>query len=262
MHPILAEIGSLPIRSYGLAMAAAFLIGILVARRRARRAGVDPDLIIDLAFFVIILSVAGARGAYVLNRWTWYAAHPSQIVRIWDGGLALYGGVVLGVITGLLFFRRRGIDVWRGADIVAPSLALGVAIGRIGCFLNGCCHGRACDLPWAVTFPPGSYADNVFRGGAVHPTQIYASLAAVVFFLVLLAVERRKPFEGFLLWLFVLMLAIYRFFIDPVRYYESVSFLIRTDGFSVTNNQAAGVALAIVAVAFMSHLARQQRARR
>lgn len=242
-------------------MAVAFLVGILYARRRARRAGLHPDLIIDLSFFVIIASVAGARGAYVLARWDWFGSHPSQILRLWDGGLALYGGVVLGVLVGLLFFHKKGIDVWRGADVVAPSLALGVAIGRIGCFFNGCCHGTPCELPWAVTFPPGSYAGHVFHGAAVHPTQIYAALAALLFFVVLVLVDRRKPFDGFLLWLFVILLAVYRFLIDPIRHYESLSFIARTDTLSLTNNQVAGLAMIVVAVLFMLHLRRRSRGR-
>lgn len=260
MHPILLQLGSFPIRSYGVAMAIAFLVGILVSRRRARAAGLDPDIIIDLAFFVIIMSVLGARGAYVIARWDWFGRHLSQIPRVWDGGLALYGGVVVGVITGLVFFSKRRVNIWRGADVVAPSLALGVAIGRIGCFLNGCCHGRPCELPWAVTFPPGSYADHAFHGLSVHPTQIYASLSALAFFFILIAAGRRKPFDGFLLWLFVIMLAAYRFLIDPLRYYESNSFLIRAGGLALTNNQVAGIALIATAAGFMIHLSRRQRA--
>ncbi len=262
MHPILFHIGSFPIRSYGVAMAVAFLVGILLARRRARGVGLNPDIIIDMAFFVIILSILGARGAYVAARWDWFGRHLSQVPRIWDGGLALYGGVVVGVVTGLLFFRKRGVDVWLAADVVTPSLALGVAIGRIGCFLNGCCFGEPCDLPWAVQFPAGSYADVTFHGLAVHPTQLYASLSALFFFFVLLAVERRKPFEGFLLWLFVLMLAVYRFFIDPLRHYESVSYIFRTGSLALTNNQATGIALAVVSLGFMLYLRARARGAR
>ncbi len=262
MHPILFHIGSFPIRSYGVAMAVAFLLGIVVARQRARRAGLNPDLIIDMAFFVIILSVLGARGAYVIARWDWFGSHLSQIPRVWDGGLALYGGVVLGVITGLIFFRVRHIDIWRGADVVAPSVALGVAIGRIGCFLNGCCFGQPCELPWAVSFPAGSYADVAYPGMTVHPTQLYASISAFVFFLILLAVDRRKPFDGFLLWLFVLMLAAYRFFADPFRHYESTSYIIRTSAISLTNNQATGIGLAVISIAFMLYLRSRNRASR
>jgi len=260
MHPVLLELGSLPIRSYGVAMAAAFLVGILVARRRARAANIDPNLIIDLAFFIMIFSIAGARAAYVAGRWDWFSQHLSHVPRIWDGGLVLYGGLLAGTVTGLVFFWRRGIDPWLGADIVAPSLALGVAIGRMGCFLNGCCFGRPCQLPWAVTFPPGSYADQAFGGTAVHPTQIYASLAALAFFFVLLAVGTRKPFHGFLLSLFVMLLAAYRFLIDPLRHYESVSFVTRAGAFTLTKNQAAGLGLIVLSAGLMVYLSRRGRA--
>ena len=258
MHPVLFELGSLPIRSYGVAMALAFLVGILVARGRARRAGLNAELIVDLTFFVIIFSVLGARGAYVLGRWDWFSTHASHIPRIWDGGLVLYGGLVTGTITGLVFFRSRGVDPWLGADIVTPPLALGVAIGRIGCFLNGCCFGGPCDLPWAVTFPSGSYADRALGGVAVHPTQLYASLAAFGFFLILLMVDRKKPFNGFLLWLFVIMLAVYRFLVDPIRHYESVSYLARAGGLALTKNQVAGIALVAISLVFMVYLSRRR----
>ena len=262
MKPVLYNLAALPIRSYGVAMALAFVVGILIARRRAKALGYDPDVIIDLAFFVILASIAGARAAYVFVHWDFFRLDPSHIFRIWDGGLAQYGGVTLGAVAGLLFFNRRGMDPWKGADIVAPSLALGIAIGRIGCFLNGCCHGKPCDLPWAVTFPPGSHAQYAFPGEAVHPTQLYAALAALVFFFVLLAVDRRKPFDGFLLWLFVLLLAVYRFAIDPLRHYEAASFIVRTEAFSLTGNQTMGIVLVVLSVSYMVHLGRRSRASR
>jgi phosphatidylglycerol:prolipoprotein diacylglycerol transferase len=257
VKPILYNLGSLPIRSYGVAMALAFVVGILIARRRAKALGYDPDIIIDLAFFVIIASIVGARAAYVLVHWELFRLDPIQMFRIWDGGLAQYGGVTLGAVTGLLFFRHRGIAPWRGADIAAPSLAVGIAIGRIGCFLNGCCHGKACDLPWAVTFPPGSHAQYVFPGQPVHPTQLYASIAALVFFFVLMAVDRKKPFDGFLLWLFVMLLAVYRFAIDSIRHYEAASFIIRTKRFSLTGNQTMSIVLVILSAFYMIHLGRR-----
>jgi len=240
-------------------MATAFIVGILIARRRARRAGIHPDVIVDLAFYVILASIAGARAAYVIVHWSFFRTDPGAILRIWDGGLAQYGGVAAGVLTGLLFFAKRGIDPWRGADVVTPSLAIGIAIGRIGCFLNGCCFGKPCSLPWAVVFPPGSIAGQDYPGIAVHPTQIYASLAALAMFLILLAVERRKPFDGFLLWFFVIMLAAYRFAVDPIRHYDVASFVHRGPPFSLTSNQLMGIVLIAVASAFMVRLSRRAR---
>jgi phosphatidylglycerol:prolipoprotein diacylglycerol transferase len=259
VKPVLFHLGSFPVRSYGVAMAVAFIVGILIARARARRAGIHPDVIVDLAFFVIIASIVGARAAYVIVHWSFFSAHPAEAFRIWDGGLAQYGGIVLGLITGLLFFRVRGIDPWKGADVVAPSLALGIAIGRIGCFLNGCCFGIACDLPWGVRFPPGSHAALALPGTAVHPTEIYASIAAVAIFFVLLAFDRRKPFDGFLLWLFVILLAVYRFAIDPIRYYEQASYVYRGPRFSITSNQVMGAVLIVIAALFMAYLNRTKR---
>jgi phosphatidylglycerol:prolipoprotein diacylglycerol transferase len=257
MRPVLFTLGSLPIRSYGLMIALAFLAGIWLARRRFRTRGLDPDIVIDLAVLVILTSIAGARAAYVFVRWDYFAGDPAAVFRIWEGGLALYGGVVVGVVVGLGFLARRGVDIWKGADLVAPSLALGIAIGRIGCFLNGCCFGRPCDLPWAVSFGPDSVAGHEYAGLLLHPTQIYESLIALAIVLVLLAAERRKPFDGFLFWLFVALLALSRFFIDPLRQYGTESILLRKGALELTNNQAMGVALIVVSFAFMLRLSRR-----
>ncbi len=262
MIPVLLELGPIPLRSYGLMMALAFAVGILVARRRARAEGMDPDLIIDFAFFVIIASILGARFTYVAGHWPQYVSNPIGVFRIWDGGLTQYGGFVAGIAAGLVFFRVKGIDPWRGADVVAPSLALGVALGRIGCFLNGCCFGTACDLPWAVTFPEGSAAWDAFLGAPVHPTQLYAALAAVGVFFVLLAVDRRKPFDGFLLWLFVILLAAYRFLIDPIRQYGWISMVRDTEALRLTRNQIMGLVLIAVSLVFMFYLRKRDRKQR
>jgi phosphatidylglycerol:prolipoprotein diacylglycerol transferase len=255
--PILFRRGDLPIRSYGLMMAVAFLVGIWLARRRARAANLNPDIIIDLALVVIIASIAGARAAYVAVHWDFYRLEPASIVRIWDGGLTQYGGLSAGIIAGLLFFRLRGVDPWRGADIVAPSLAAGVAVGRLGCFLNGCCFGLPCDLPWAVTFGPQSAAGAQFPHLALHPTQIYESLAAACVLLILLIADRRKPFDGFLLWFFVMLLSAYRFAVDPLRYYESMSMVVERGGLAVSSNQLMGIVLISVSLVFMAFLRRR-----
>lgn len=255
MHPILFHVGSWPIRNYGIALAVAFVAGILLGRRRARAAGLDPDLIIDLAFYVIIASIAGARATYAVIHWEYFRHDLIGVLRLWDGGLAQYGGIAAGVVTGLIFFARRGRSPWRGADILAPSVALGVAIGRIGCFLNGCCFGKPCDLPWAITFPMGSIASYEFPGVALHPTQIYESLAALAICGILLLVEKRKPFDGFLLWLMLLLLAVSRFAVDPLRYYEPTSMV----GRALTTNQIIGIALVGTATAALVTLAVRRR---
>jgi phosphatidylglycerol:prolipoprotein diacylglycerol transferase len=259
MKPVLFTLGSLPIRSYGLMIALAFLVGIWIARRRFRARGLNPDIVIDLAVLVIVASIAGARAAYVLVRWDYFREAPLAILRVWEGGLALYGGIVVGVVVGLYYLARRGMEIWRSADLMTPSLALGIALGRIGCFLNGCCFGEPCDLPWAVSFGPGSIAGLQFAGVHLHPTQIYESLIALGIMAVILMVERSKPFEGFLFWLFVALLALSRFFIDPLRHYDTESILIRAGALELTNNQVVGVVMLLLAFAFMVTLARRER---
>jgi len=257
MHPILFHIGSLPIRSYGLMVALAFAAAILLARRRAPARNVDPDAIVDLAFFVIIASIIGARVTYVIVHWEYYTGDILRAFKLWDGGLALYGGMILGVLCGLWFFKHRGINPWVGADITAPSLALGIGIGRIGCFLNGCCFGKHCDLPWAVTFPPISGAGTYFPGVPLHPTQLYESAAAFAVMGILLLLDRRRRFPGFLFWSFMLLLSIYRFLIDPLRFYESTSMAVESPTFNLSSNQLIGVFLAAISIAFLVMLSRR-----
>lgn len=259
MAPVLFHVMNMPIRSYGLMMAVAFLVGIWIARRRSPERGFDPNMVVDLSVFVILASVAGARAGYVLVRWDHFAGDPMSVFRLWEGGLALYGGMLTGTAAGLLFFRNRGIDIWRGSDLLIPSIAIGVAVGRVGCFLNGCCFGEACDLPWGVVFGEGSAAGHQFPGIHVHPTQIYEALIALAVFFVILIVEKRKPFDGFLLWLFVILLAVSRFIIDPLRYYEPVSFQIRSGSIALTNNQLVGILLVLLSTGFMIVLSRRKR---
>ncbi|MCK4511411.1 prolipoprotein diacylglyceryl transferase [bacterium] len=257
MRPILFQLGSFPLRSYGLLMALAFMVGIWIARRRAAKSGYDPDVIIDLSVIVILVSILGARLAYVFVRWEYYRHDILGVFRIWEGGLALYGGMVAGALVGLWFFRRRGINMWAGADLVAPSLAMGVTIGRIGCFLNGCCYGKACEQPWGVVFSENSIAGMRYPGIHLHPTQLYESFLALVVFFVLLAADRRKPFEGFLLWLFVILLSVCRFLIDPVRQYGAESIVFQSGAFALTNNQVFSVALVLLSIGFMVYLSRR-----
>ena len=257
MRPVLFQLGALPIRSYGLLIAVAFMVGIWIARRRAANSSYDPDIIIDLSLIVILVSIVGARLAYVFVRWDYYQLDLLGILRIWEGGLALYGGMVVGTLAGLWFFRRRGIDMWAGADLVAPSLAMGVAIGRIGCFLNGCCYGKVCEHPWGVVFSENSIAGMHYPGAHLHPTQLYESFLALVVFFVLLAVDRRKPFEGFLLWLFVILLSAYRFLIDPIRQYGTESIALESGPIALTNNQLFGLGLVLLSVGFMVYLSRR-----
>ncbi len=151
----------LPIRGYGVMLLLAVASGVGLAAWRARRMGVDPEIIYSLAFWMFVFGIAGARLFYIIEYWDSFQRSTLRetllaMLNVTQGGLVVYGSAIGGVVAGAVFLLRRGIPLLATADLIAPSMVLGLAIGRLGCFLNGCCFGGACDLPWAVQFPPHS----------------------------------------------------------------------------------------------------------
>ena len=136
-------------------------------------AGFSPEVKLStLSLILLVLAIVGGRGLYALTHWADYARDPAGVFRIWEGGLMLYGGYFLAIAGGIVYARRANLLVWRAADAAAPSMALGIGIGRIGCFLNGCCFGLPTHLPWGVRFPAGSYSTFAFPGEALQPSQL------------------------------------------------------------------------------------------
>lgn len=210
MHPILFEIGGFPIRSYGVLVAAAFLAGIALARRDAPRIGVDPEAVADLGVWVILSAIAGSRLCYVLfYQWDAFAANPLIFFRVWEGGLVFYGGLAGAIAASVVFLTRRGLPVLRVMDLAAPAIALGQSIGRIGCFLNGCCFGRLCTWPIGITFPG--------HAQPAHPTQLYESAAQLFWAVVLWKLRTRVTRPGGLISLYVLTYGATRFALEFVR---------------------------------------------
>ncbi|MBW2368925.1 MAG: prolipoprotein diacylglyceryl transferase, partial [Deltaproteobacteria bacterium] len=173
MHPILIKIGNISLYTYGLFIALAFLTAISLAQKEARRYGANSSQITDLGFFILIAAIVGSRILYLIINPELMAQDPWEAFRLWNGGLVFYGGFIAAVITAAIYMRKKKMPLWQTTDIFAPALAAGHALGRIGCFFAGCCYGRACDLPWAVTF---SHPDTLAPSGiALHPAQLYAS---------------------------------------------------------------------------------------
>ena len=152
MHPVLFHIGPFALHTYGVFVATAFLAAIGLALREARIVNEDADRILDLCFYVIIAAIVGSRILYVVINWPTFQEDPVEIIRIWHGGLVFYGGFIAALLTALWYIRTRGLSTWKTADILAPPIAFGQFVGRIGCFFAGCCYGKPCKLPWAVTF--------------------------------------------------------------------------------------------------------------
>ncbi len=241
MHPILLRIGPLTLRTYGLMLALGFLAGIWLAVGRAKRRGFDPDTVLDLCFYLIVGGILGARALYVMEYPFYYLANPLSILKIWEGGLVFYGGLIGAAAVFVLFGRLRRLDLPALADVLTPSVILGQAIGRLGCFAAGCCHGLPTERWWGVTFTdPLTLAP---RDVAIHPTQLYFAAADLALFTVLPAIDRRRRFAGQTLVAYLGLYAVVRFGLEFLRGDDRGVF------FGLPLSPAQGISLVMLAAA-------------
>jgi len=256
MHPEIAHWGPIHIRSYGLMLAAAFLVGTWLALREARRLHLDEDKVTSVILVVLVSSVLGARALYVLEHVDEFRRQWGSVLAVWQGGLTLYGGVVAGTVAGLFAARRWGLPMWTLADALAPAFALGTALGRVGCFLNGCCYGRTTNLPWGVQFPPDSFAGLEFGNASVHPSQLYFGLAGVVVFVIAMALRTRLAVPGTLFWSVILLFALIRIPLDFTRAYEPGATVLTAGGVEIYESQLTSFVLALFALLMIIRLQR------
>jgi phosphatidylglycerol:prolipoprotein diacylglycerol transferase len=237
MRPILFVVPGLGLRihSYGVMIFCACASALAIAVWRSRREKVASDAVYELATWLFLGGVIGARLFFFLQ-------HPEafrgagDLFRTWEGGNVFYGCILGGLTGSILYWFRRPYPFLRMCDVAAPAVAIGAAVGRIGCFLNGCCHGAVCDLPWAVRFPAGNHAwvrqlnaGLVQPGDAfslpVHPTQLYNAGAALVVLGLLLASARRAHRPGELMGLLMILYPLTRWPIEAIRSDEPSVFL-------------------------------------
>lgn len=229
MHPILFQLGPFTLRFYGLMYVIALLLGIWLLRLDAKRRGLPPDRMVDLAFYTFIGGLLGGRLYYVLFKWGYYGSHPLKIFAVWEGGMAIHGGLIGGLLGGWWFARSSGLPFLTLCDLVAPAMSLGHAFGRFGNFMNGDAHGyplRSPALPgwlrhfpeWmGVTFPPTSIASQEFGPVPLHPVMLYEMVLNLLGFVLLWSV-RKKPFPaGGLLGLYLMYYAVVRSFTSLFR---------------------------------------------
>jgi phosphatidylglycerol:prolipoprotein diacylglycerol transferase len=210
MHPKLFEIGGFTIYTYGVMLALAFFVAIVIAYLKARKVGLQPMIIVDTGIVVLIGAVIGAKLFYVIGHLPEYLADPGRLVDVIRAGGVFQGGLILAVVLSVAYLYWKKQPVWLVADVAAPSIAIGQAIGRIGCFSAGCCYGKEADptkIPWAVNFPPEAIAPSgVYR----HPTQLYEMLLMVVIFVLLMLLWRVRKFDGQVFWAYVILYSIAR----------------------------------------------------
>lgn len=209
MRPILLELFNFPLYSYGVMISIAFIVGLALALRNGKNWGIEGDFLVDLAVLVMLAAIIAARLTYVVMAWEDYAQEPLRVFALREGGLSFQGGLLAGFIAGVWYTRRKGYSPWVVAEAAAPSLAMGLAIARIGCLLNGCCYGIPARIPWALY---SSRAQDVPR----HPTQLYESLFGLVMFLWLWS-KRGKLRPGNSLGIFFIAYGFARFIIEYFR---------------------------------------------
>jgi len=220
VHPIAHTFGPITLHWYGVLVAAGFLLGLWTASRRAPRAGVAGEMIADLGPWLIVGALVGARALYVATYWReQFAGGPVwEVFMIHHGGLVYYGGLAGAALACALYARIRHLPLWRVADVLAPSIALGSVLGRLGCLMNGCCYGRACALPWAVRFPEGHETHPPGQSAVpVHPTQVYDALLNLALYGGLAWLFRQRKFDGQVFALYLMGYALTRSFVELFR---------------------------------------------
>ena len=221
MFPEIFRVGSFTLHSYGLLVAIAFLTGLLLASRLAQRAGLNADRVTSLGIYVAVAAIVGAKLLMVLGDLPYYLRNPSQIFSLatLQAGGVFFGGLVAALLTAVWYLRRFNLPALRTADTFAPGIALGHAVGRVGCFLAGCCWGKPADLPWSVTFTNPAARDlvGVPLGVPLHPTQLYEAAAELVIFAVLWFRARRPHKDGSIIGVYLISYPGFRFLIEFLR---------------------------------------------
>src|SRR5437764_2393404 len=257
MYPRLFEFGPITVYTYGVLLAAAYLLGLKLAMTRAQKRGLDHNRVLDLGIYIIISALIGAKLLLLVTDFSTFRRDPRELLTLARSGGVFYGGLILAVVVALWYIRRAGLPLWTTCDVFAPGIAVGHVVGRFGCLFAGCCYGKPTTLPWGITFTDPFAAANVGTplGVPLHPTQIYEAGAEALILAVLLLTERKgKPFAGRTFWLYMLLYAISRFIIEFFRGDERGSVGI------FSTSQFISIVLAPLAIGMLVYLARRAEA--
>ena len=232
MHRILLHFGNFKIYSYGVMQALAYIIGIYVAVYYGKKRKIESDKVIDLSLWIVFGAIIGARLWFILEDWHYFSGNIAEVFKVWNGGLVFYGGFIGAVVAMFIYIKKYNLDSISIMDMLSPSLAIGISVGRIGCFLNGCCYGKI-SYHGGISFPakdfPPPYIDQLQKGlikpGATHslpviPTQLYSSLDGLIIFLILVFIASRIKIKGVLVSSLFILYGIHRFVIDFFRAYS------------------------------------------
>ena len=225
MHPLLFNIGPVPIHTYGFLIAIGFLIGVSVVKRLAARSGLDIERTLDLTFWCLLVGFLGCRILFIITRWSYFMENPLDMVKIWEGGLVFYGGPLLVIPFVIWYVRKHKMPIWRTLDALTPGLVIAHVFGRFGCLSAGCCYGK----PTGTGFGVRLYSDLVdgnLRGVPLHPTQLYEAGALFILFWGLLSIFKHKKFDGQVALSYLIAYPIIRSIVEVFRGDEIRGFII------------------------------------
>jgi phosphatidylglycerol:prolipoprotein diacylglycerol transferase len=254
MYPRLFELGPVTVYTYGVLLAAAYLLGLRLAMVRAKARGLDSNRVLDLGIYIIISALIGAKLLLLVTDFRTFTSDPRELLTLARSGGVFYGGLILAVVVALVYIRRIGLPLWTTCDVFAPGIAIGHVVGRFGCLFAGCCFGKPTTMPWGITFTDNFAATNVGTplGVPLHPTQLYEAGAEALILVLLLTTERKgRYFPGRTFWLYMLLYAISRFIIEFFRGDE------RGAVGMFSTSQFISVLLAPLAVAMLVYLSRR-----
>jgi phosphatidylglycerol:prolipoprotein diacylglycerol transferase len=247
MHPILIDFGFFQLPSYGVLLACAVIVALWTLRLRADRAGLDGPRLVDFGLWLVVWALVGAKLLLVLVELPRYLRDPAAILGTIRAGGVFLGGFVAAVVAAVVLLRRYRLPALASFDVISPSLALGHAIGRIGCLMAGCCWGAACDLPWAITYTNPVAAENLGTPlhQSLHPFPVYSSLFNFALYGVLAVYFRRRPVAGSVFSTYLILYGIGRFLLEWTRGDAIRGFVL---GGALSTSQLISIALVLSGV--------------
>lgn len=248
MHPILVEIGRLELPAYGTLLVIGVALALLTARLRADRSGMDGARVVDFGLWLVIWALLGAKVLLVVVELPRYISDPAELISVVRAGGVFLGGFIAAIIAAAVLLRRYELPALATLDVLAPSLALGHAIGRLGCLMAGCCWGARCDLPWAITYTNPIAAERLGTPLHIglHPFPVYAALFNFALFLLLAGIHRKRPKPGRVFATYLVVYGIGRFLLEWTRGDTARGFVL---GGALSTSQSISLVLVLVGVA-------------
>ncbi|MGE8206608.1 prolipoprotein diacylglyceryl transferase [Heyndrickxia sp. NPDC080065] len=241
LNPIAFRIGEISVHWYGIIIGVGIALGLYLVMKESERLGLNKDLFADLLIWAIPISIISARIYYVIFEWSYYSQHPGDIIKIWNGGIAIHGALIGAIITTIIFSRIKNVSFWKLADIAAPSIILGQAIGRWGNFMNQEAHGSEVSRTFLENLHLPDFIINqmYIDGTYYHPTFLYESIWDIVGFIILILLRRVNLRRGELFLSYVIWYSVGRFFVEGLR----------TDSLMLTSDLRMAQVISIVLVA-------------